>query len=183
MPRGFSAALHTMRHIQRGDKAWLWFLQIKLADSTFLRMVKDRDHRMLGQINDADEHVVVAYQRADFKISDPSIIGGGSLEDEAAGEPFTIELSNVSRIPLTKLETEGEPLGRELTVTLAHESETQEPYDPPGTERILRSRVLRVTATPTTVTLYCGAAPSPLIPSQIFTRDQYPTLPASGANA
>jgi len=155
MSRPIPSPLHVARHILETDKAWLFFVKIELAGST-IRLVKSRRHIQ------ADG---VVWQASSVLIDLPSEDGSGAL-----GE-MVISVPNVSRLPISYVEAQGELLGRDVTAYLQHESSLDVFVDALS----WRNRILSCEITAAQANFRCEPASGlHKIPSVVFNRNVSP---------
>lgn len=167
MGRTFTPALHALRKILHSGQGWLLFVRIELGDGKQIRLVRDVQHRQLGGSN-------VWWQRCDLDID--------SIEDALGGSAprLSVTVPNVARTPLTMLETTGEPLGRKLSLILAHETETQSPWPAIDPQRTWTSRISNAAVDALTCTLESGSTAGVReVPGPIFTRERFGALIAT----
>ena len=167
MGRSFTPALHALRKILHSGQGWLLFVRIELDDGNQIRLVRDVKHRQLGGAN-------IWWQACE--------IGLDALEEDVGGGAprMSVTIPNVSRVPLTALELTGEPLGRKLSLILAHETETADPWPAINPQLTWTMRIATAGVDALACTLESGNnAGLRDVPGPVFSRQRFASLIAS----
>ncbi len=164
MGRSFTPALQVLRKVLHSDQGWLLFVRIELADGKQVRLVRDTVHRQLGGENQW-------WQACSLSLD--------SLDEEVGGAAprMSVTVPNVSRLPLTMLELTGEPLGRKMSVILAHETETQDPWPAISSQRTWTMRIATAGVDALACTLESASnAGLRDVPGPVFSRERFGAL-------
>jgi hypothetical protein len=166
--RQLTSELHVARHLLWQNRAWLWFIEIPIGPAT--EGGPDRVFRLVRNTRHVEAAGVV-WQACELEIELPSDDGQGAL-----GE-VVLRVPNVSRLPIAYVESEGELLGRQITVCLAHEAYLSS-FIP---DLCWTHDILRATATPRTMSIVAAHPVTGVrLPSRLCTRQVFPQLLPSG---
>lgn len=161
MGKPFTSALHAMRRVVESDKAWSWFCRIQGPGGGEFRIVKDVVDRQLDG---------VWWQRC------PLIVEVPKLDQTGSSAQFTVTVPNVNRIVSSYVEIMGEPLGRELQITIVNETETTLDLN-----RVIAGMIVRCPVTYKSATFVVGHnVDGRLTPGPLFTHSRFRSLLPTG---
>lgn len=167
MGRTFTPLLHSLRKILHSDQGWLLFVRIELDDGKQIRLVRDVVDRQLGG-------AAVWWQRCPIALDALEEAVGGS------GQRLSVTVPNVARVPLTMLELQREPLGRRMSLILAHETQTQSPWPAISTQQAWSTRIAAAAVDALTCTLESASnAGVREVPGPVFSRQRFASLIAT----
>ena len=160
MGKPFTTALHVMRRMVESDKSWSWFCRIQGPGGEF-RLVRDVVDRELDG---------VWWQRCPLGVEVPK------LDQSGSSTQFTVTVPNVNRIVSSYVEIMGEPLGRELQITIVNETETALDLN-----RVIAGMIVRASVTYKQATFVVGHnVDGRLTPGPLFTRSRFRSLLPTG---
>jgi hypothetical protein len=158
--RTFTSPIQVARLALMQDRAWLLFVEVPTKSGGFFRIVRSKRHQV-----------------QDGKLWQACELGVELPEEDAQGTLGEMELTipNVSRLPMSYLEIDGELLGQRVSVWLALEGQ---PFSPAGKWEHV---ALSGSARERTVRIRCGhPAESSQVPTRRFDRQNFPSLLPAG---